>query len=292
MVPMAYPIIEINQKSPYYPEVLRHIAQPPSILYCRGNLELFKTPCLAVVGTRRITSYGRDAVDMIVPALTRHFSIVSGLALGIDAAAHKATLNAKGATIAVLASSVEDHMIGPRANFSLAQEILNSGGLIVSEFPKGFHASGATFPQRNRIITGLSKGVLIIEADEKSGSLVSAKHAVDQNRDVFAVPGNIFSSKSTGPHSLLKKGAKLVTSAQDILEEYDHLHLTGIANLSTQDPIENQILAILHDKGPSDTETIIRETALDASQAMAALSILELSGFIRQDASGRFIKNL
>ncbi|MBX4190369.1 DNA-processing protein DprA [Candidatus Parcubacteria bacterium] len=288
---MAYPIIEIDQQSSQYPEILKHIAQPPAKLYCRGNVDLLNTTCFAVVGTRRATPYGHEAVISIIPSLSRHFTIVSGLALGIDAAAHQATLNAHGNAIIVLGSSVEDVMIGPRTNFPLAQNILNQNGLIISEYPPKSSAHKGTFPARNRIISGLSKGVLIIEADERSGSLITARQAIDQNRDVFAVPGSIFSSKSSGPNTLLKKGAKLVTSANDILEEYDHLQLTGTANLSTQHPVENKILAILQERGPSDTELIIRETGLNASEIMAALSMMEISGLIRQNNSGQFIKN-
>ncbi len=288
---MAYPVIEITLKSKQYPKLLKHIADPPAQLYCRGNIDLLKTECFAVVGTRSLTPYGREAARSIVPGLAKHFTIVSGLALGVDAVAHRATLDCSGKTIAVLGSGID--LITPETNLQLGKDILTHGGLIISEHPSKKPAGKESFPERNRIISGISKGTLVIEADEKSGSLITARLAGEQNRDVFAVPGNIFSSKSMGPHKLIRTGAKLVTSAQDVLEEYSFLPLGKSPNnshLSTADPVHRAILAILDEHGPLHVDSIIEHTDQDAAQVMAALSLMEIQGHIKQMAGGIFRK--
>ncbi|HZZ99608.1 MAG TPA: DNA-processing protein DprA [Candidatus Paceibacterota bacterium] len=283
-----YPIIEIAKKDRRYPERLRQIADAPKSLYCRGNLDLLESECFAVVGTRMITSYGKEVVRQMVPRLAKHFTVVSGLAIGIDAAAHRATLEAQGKTIAVLGSGINDEMIGPPSNKRLAAEILESKGLILSEYPADFHADKSTFPQRNRIISGLSRGVLVVEADRKSGSLITAKCALEQNRDVFAVPGGIFSPKSSGANELIQSGAKLVLAVEDIIKDYSMLDLKPA--MSTTDPTEQAILAILGDNGPSAIDAIIEKTSLDASAVLAALGSMEIDGSIKRLADGTYRK--
>ena len=286
-------ILSITKADPRYPQRLAQIHSAPEVLYCRGNIELLQSTCFAVVGTRKVTPYGREAAELIIPPIARNgFTIVSGLALGIDAIAHQATLNAGGKTIAVLGSGVNDECIGPKTNFELAMDILKSDGLIISEYPNGFPANDKTFPQRNRIISGLSRGVLIVEADAKSGSLITAACAIDQNRDVFAVPGPIFSPRSAGTNQLIQKGAKLVRTAQDILEEYhpqERLLLDQKQNLSTQNPVQEKILAILSSNGSAHADALIEETQSTSEDVIAALSILEVYGTIKQAHDGTYI---
>jgi len=288
------PIETISRNDERYPELLRHIHAPPEQLYCRGNLKLLDSECFAVVGTRTVTPYGRDVTTQLVAGLARGgFTIVSGLALGIDAIAHESTLEHDGATIAVLGSGVDDNSIYPRNNFPLAQEILAKDGLIVSEYPLGTHATDFTFPERNRIISGLSVGVLVVEANAKSGALITARHALEQNRDVFAVPGSILSPRSAGPNRLIQRGAKAVCSAQDILDEYGHLPLPAPEHrqVSTSDPAEQKILAILGSRGPSFIDVIIRESGMEASRIIATLSRLELKGYIAELTNGHYRLN-
>lgn len=282
-------VIEIQLKSKDYPKLLRHITDPPAVLYCRGNVSLLKTECFAVVGTRSMTPYGREATQQIVPGLARHFTIVSGLALGIDAVAHRATLDCGGKTIAVLGSGI--NLITPETNLRLGQDILKNDGLIISEHPGKKPAYKDSFPERNRIISGLSKGVLVVEADEKSGSLITARLAGEQNRDVFAVPGNIFSSKSMGPHKLIRTGAKLVASSHDILDDYSKLPLAKSSHLSTIDPTHAMILAILETHGPLNIDSIIEYADLGASRVIGALAIMEIQGHVKQMAGGIFRKS-
>lgn len=285
---MDYPVIKIERTTKTYSKLLKHIPDPPEVLYCRGNIKLLNTECFAVVGTRSMTPYGREVTQQIVPGLARHFTIVSGLALGVDAVAHRATLDCGGKTIAILGSGI--NWITPETNLRLGQDILKNDGLIISEHPGKKPAGKESFPERNRIISGLSKGVLVIEADEKSGSLITARLAGEQDRDVFAVPGNIFSSKSMGPHKLIRTGAKLVASANDILDDYSKLPLAKSARLSTIDPIHATILAVLEAQGPLNIDNIIGYTKLGASEIMGALALMEIQGHIKQMAGGIFRK--
>ena len=289
---MTVKIHEITIKDTEYPEILKQIPDPPTKLYCRGNMGLMSTFCFGVVGTRKLTAYGKEAAQKIVSTLVKaNYTIVSGLAMGIDSVAHETTLKNNGRTIAVLGTGVKDGEIYPNTNLKLAREILKSDGLIISEYT-GSEGYKSNFPQRNRIISGLSKGVLIVEADEKSGSLITARLAAEQNRDVFAVPGNIFSSKSLGPHSLIKKGAKMVTSAQDIIEEYESnptLFNNLKAGISTKDPLEESILAIL-DKGFVFIDEIIKSVEADTSQVLVKLSMMEIRGEIKNIGNGKYMK--
>jgi len=280
---MQYPVTEITKNSREYPERLRQISDSPKKLFCRGNLDLFSTECFAVVGTRMITAYGKEAVQKLVPPLARQFTIVSGLALGIDAAAHKATLDAGGKTISVLGGPVESP--SPRTNYTLANEILSRGGLIISEYPVDTTIYPVNFAVRDRIISGLSRGVLIIEADEKSGSLITAQCALEQNRDVFAIPGNIFSPKSSGTNKLIQNGAKLVSSVTDIIQDYSMLDLKPV---STENPTERSILAILKTNGPQSMDAIITSTGVDAANIMTSLSMMEIKSMVRKTATGEY----
>ncbi|HVZ11016.1 MAG TPA: DNA-processing protein DprA [Candidatus Paceibacterota bacterium] len=283
-----HPIRKITLESPEYPELLRQIADPPRQLYCRGDLALLNQFCFAVVGTRKLTSYGQEAIRRIVPAAAGHCVIVSGLAIGADAAAHQAALDAGGRAIAVLGGPVSDP--SPKTNAALARRILESGGLLVSEYGDGDRVFASNFAVRDRIISGISRGVLVIEAAEGSGSLVTAQSALDQNRDVFAVPGSIFSPLSRGTNWLIRHGAALVSNAEDILKTYDALPLDKPA-VSTANPTEQAILGILHTNGPLAADSIIEGSGQEASRVLAALSVMEIKGLVRRADDGTYQSN-
>ncbi|WP_217557569.1 DNA-processing protein DprA [Paenibacillus sp. GbtcB18] len=212
----------LTRFDPGYPRLLEETAQPPWVLYCRGRQEVLQRPALGVVGTRTPTAYGRKAARELSLALSASgFVVVSGLARGIDAEAHHGAKDGAGGTIAVL--GVPPDRIYPPEHTRLHEEIIASGGLAVSEYPLGTVPHPGLFPLRNRVIAGLSLGVIVVEAAERSGSLITADLALEESRDVFAVPGPIHSPKSRGALSLIKQGAKMVTDPRDIYEEYTHL---------------------------------------------------------------------
>lgn len=283
---------QIIKKGAYlYPNLLAEIHDPPGRLYCRGNVELLNSPCLAVVGSRKITDYGRRAVGHFVPELaSQGFTIVSGLALGVDAAAHEATLSSGGRTIAVLAGGVGDADIYPRSNYHLAKKIIRGGGLIVSECPNGTKPAKYMFPARNRIISGLSQGVLVVEADEKSGALITADFAVNEGRDVFAVPGSIFSPRSSGPNKLIRLGAKSVASPSDILIEYGVEIASRKPALSTANPDERAILEILIKKEVVGLDELANDLPNQSTSVILShLSEFELKGLIKRRSDGKYI---
>lgn len=220
---LKMPIKELTLDNPLYPSLLKEIPDPPPKLYYRGNLKQADFP-IAIVGSRKMTDYGKRCVEKIVSELPKKsFCIISGLAYGVDAHAHSCALNSNIRTIAVLGSSLDDLAIYPHMHKALANAILKNGGALISEIPVGAPALPRNFSLRNRIISGLSKAVVIVEAQIKSGALITANYALNQNRDVFAVPGSIFSSYCAGTNSLIKRGAKPVLSALDILEEFPEL---------------------------------------------------------------------
>lgn len=213
-------IEEISIESQDYPEQLKEIYGPPLKLYVLGNKQVLKEKSIAIVGARKATEYGKNVAMKISRQLSeKGINIISGLAVGIDSFAHLGTLqeNCLGKTIAVLGSGLDT--IYPKENIELARQIIKAGGCLVSEYQVGTSASKLNFPQRNRIISGLSKGVLVVEAGEKSGSLITAEFALEQGREVFAIPGNINKENSKGTNNLIKQGAKLITSCEEILEE-------------------------------------------------------------------------
>ncbi|MFE5319614.1 DNA-processing protein DprA [Paenibacillus sp. NPDC056579] len=237
-----------------YPSLLKQTAEPPWVMYYRGRPELMSRLCIGVVGTRTPTAYGRNVAEQLSKSLSAaHACIVSGLARGIDSAAHIGALCEAGSTIAVLGCSIDQ--VYPPENKSLYQQI-SSQGLILSEYPLHTKSHPGLFPQRNRIIAGLSAGIVVIEAALKSGSLITADQALEESRDVYAVPGPIHSIKSQGALSLIKQGAKLVTCAEDILEEYPHwISLDRLTHIKTEtvklpplSPDEQMIVDLLGDQ--------------------------------------------
>lgn len=258
-----------------YPKLLKEISSPPIILFVRGNLEA-KENTLAIVGTRRPTNYGIDVALNIAEKLARAgVVIVSGLAIGIDALAHRGALNLGQRTIAVLGSGIDNNSIYPSSNRSLALKILENNGAVVSEYPPGFPIFKGNFPERNRIISGLSHGVIIVEAKIKSGALITANFALGQNREVFAVPGDIKRKESEGPNNLIKLGAKAVTSHVDVLEEFGIESSNDFVIAST--PEEAKILEAL-ENGPLHVDAIAQKAQLTIQETSSTLSLMEIKG--------------
>lgn len=263
-----------------YPENLRHIADAPPLLYVRGTLLPSDLLALSIVGTRRATRYGIDVANRMAYWLaSQGVTIVSGMALGVDTAAHRGALQAKGRTIAILGSGID--IVYPKENALLAQDVAKNGALI-SEFPLGTPPSGKNFPRRNRIISGLSLGILIAEAPKNSGAIITAETALEQGRDVFAIPANIFNEMGAGCNRLIQEGAKLVMRASDILDElnvtYDnHVTKEKTETIAPAGDIEHQILSLL-DSEPLHIDEIVRKTGLETSKVASTLAILELKG--------------
>ncbi len=274
-----------------YPQLLKEIPSAPFILYKKGNLDLNSAPLISVVGSRKFTSYGKQATDSLVHDLVQTgLIIVSGLALGIDGIAHQAALANGGKTIAILGNSLDEKNIYPRAHINLAREIAESGALL-SDYPIEMPASEFTFPARNRLIAGLSLGTLIIEAGEKSGSLITAHLALEFNREVFTVPGSIFSAQSVGANQLLKKGAKLVMGVKDILEELNLAEKNGIKNVPVKIPSnkEEEILLKILSSDPIHIDNLARISKLGTASLSAALSLMEIKGWIKDIGGQNYI---
>lgn len=272
-----------------YPARLAEIASPPPLLYIRGNPAVLSEPGLAVVGTRKISNYGKEAVEAIIPELANiGLNIISGMALGIDAAALENCIANGGTAIGVLASSLDDKSITPKSNFNLSRKIIQNGCL-VSELPPGMVTYKANFPQRNRIVSGLAIGTLVIEAARGSGSLITANFALEQNREVFAVPGSIFSQNSGGTNSLIMRGAKCVTTAQDIIKEFGWDINIKPKQIALDNPLHQLILGYLG-RSSLSAEDIIKQTRRGAGEIMAALTEMELSGVLKQPSPGLYAK--
>lgn len=274
-----------------YPASLKEIYSPPAVLYMRGHLPRKKNRiCLGIVGTRKLSNYGRQVTPPITADLSRMgLTIVSGLAKGIDTLTHQAAIEAGGETIAVLGASVEREKIYPPANRRLAEEITEHGTL-VSEFPLGTGPDARHFPLRNRIISGLSLGVLVIEAPEKSGALITARDALEQNREVFAVPGHILSCNSLGPHNLIKMGAKLVTKASDIAEELN-LDTKFSSNTITAKPANREEALILNELSgqPTHIDKIIIQTKLPTPIVNSTLTLMEIKGKVNNVGNNCYV---
>jgi DNA processing protein len=265
-----------------YPPYLVEIADPPPVLYLRGELQTRDQWAVAVVGTRRMTAYGKHVTSQLAGDLARSgVTIVSGLARGIDAVAHQAALDVGGRTIAVLGSGIRN--IYPPEHRRLADQIAASGA-ILSGFPPGTPPEAGNFPRRNRIISGLSLGALVVEAGTRSGALITANYALEQGRDVFAVPGPINARSSLGTNRLIQQGAKLVLSAADILEELnmtmvDEQVATQLALPATHE--EAQLLQLLSGH-PQHVDELSRSAGLPVSQVSSALTMMQLKGMVRQ----------
>jgi len=274
-----------------YPALLNESFDKPPVLYVRGTIKEEDNLAVAIVGTRRMTAYGRQATEGIAADLVRSgVTVVSGLARGVDAVAHQVALRTGGRTIAVQACGVD--IIYPAAHDYLAHQIIDQGALI-SEMPLGTRPQKDLFPRRNRIIAGLSLGVIVTEAPLRSGALLTAKLATDDNRDVFAVPGSIFSLTSAGTNALIQEGARLVQSAEDVLSE---LNLTAVSQQQAElavavpaGPAESALLGCLSAE-PTHIDDVTRRSRLTASEVSGGLALLELKGIVRQVGGMQYVR--
>lgn len=268
-----------------FPRRLREITDPPEKLYLQGTLPPEEHKWLCVVGSRRYTNYGKEACEKLIEGLRGYpMVIVSGLALGIDALAHRVALSVKLLCVAVPGSGLSREVLYPSTNRRLADEILKAGGALLSEFEPDFSATAWSFPQRNRIMAGLSDAVLVIEAEQRSGTLITARLATEYNRDVLTVPGSIFSATSAGPHMLIRLGATPITSPHDLLPALGFDTTSNLKletkNFSDCSPEELRVLELL--KEPLARDDLMEKLALPVSRANALLSLLELKGHIKE----------
>jgi len=281
-----------------YPKQLRTIPDPPPILYVKGTLLPSDTFSIAVIGTRRFTRYGERQAERLTSALVQNgFAIISGLALGIDGVAHRAALSAGGRTVAVLGSGL--HQIYPPEHKPLAQRIIDSGGCVMSEYPPSHPSAKWTFPQRNRIVSGLSLGVLVVEAPLRSGAMISARLAGEQGRDIFAVPGSIESLASGGCNQLIRDGAYLTESVDDILSVLGPMRQSVLLpdmempvhhpNEVSLNDVEHRVLRHI---GRTETTlgAVIAASGLESQQVLAALAVLEQKRIIRQISPVMFVR--
>lgn len=277
-------IVAVAEDDPRYPPLLAEIPDAPPLLFVRGDSAPLADPlALAVVGTRRMSCYGRAAVRLLVaPAVDAGLVVVSGLAFGVDASAHQLAVDRRRPTVAVLASGVDRASVGPRANARLAEEIIERGGCLVSEYPPGAPASPRTFPQRNRLIAGLASVTLVVEAAEKSGSLITARYALEFGRDVLAVPGPITADTSAGPNRLLAGGAKPALAPNDLLEEYA-VSLPAAAPPSEPEDEEGKTVLAALRAGHACPDFIAEETGLPIRAVLMALAELEAAGLAQAE---------
>lgn len=282
----------VTFKDANYPKLLLEIPKFPPLLYLRGTLPSSEELCIAVVGTRKITTYGRTVTpDLVMPLVEAGATIVSGMAFGVDSLAHSQAVSKNRRTVAVLGGGLDDKSLYPKHHQLLAQEILETGGALLSEYPPGTPNFKQNFVARNRIISGLCVATLVIECDLKSGSLITAKYALEQNRSVFAVPGPIYAEMSKGPNNLIKMGAKPVTEADDILEDLNLKTLPEQKSVKAafgDTPAESAILKLLT-KEPIDINTIIKASGLKASEATSALTFLEMKGQVRNLGGQQYV---
>lgn len=277
-----------------FPSLLREIARPPLVLFLKGNLESINDAQFAIVGSRNPTTSGRQIAHQFAARIAAlGLSVTSGLAMGIDACAHNGALDSDGTTLAVLGSGID--IIYPKRNKKLYSSIVESNGLLISEFVPGTPAIASNFPRRNRIVSGLSLGTVVVEAALKSGSLITARTALEQNRDVFAVPGNVLNPNAAGTNYLIQQGAKLVTKIEDILDEYQHLICTPL-NTTENSVKKSRISCLATDKlldsvddDVTAIDVIAERNNLPVHAVMAALLEYELRGLVAS-VPGGYIK--
>lgn len=279
------------ESSSLYPPLLKEIFDWPPVLYYKGNPAFLSEKCFAIVGTRECSQYGLEATRALTKALLPYFVITSGLASGVDTAAHFTALDEGYPTIAVVGTGLD--LIFPPENRGLFERIARDG-IVISEYPPGVYTAAHRFPQRNRIISGLCQGVLVTEAPEKSGALITARTAMEQGREVFAIPGSIFSKKSDGPHRLIQDGVKLVTNVEDILNEYQVLiKVTASPRTSARASLlqeklkdlsaeETKLITLLSNSALS-TDELIEKSELTVHQTLQSLSYLEMKDILREE---------
>ena len=283
---VATEIIEIAKNDSRYPTILREIPDAPEKIFVRGNWDrMFKSiqeiEAIGVVGSRKATPYGIAVTKQLIGQIASNAIVISGLAYGIDALAHETTIKSGGLTIAVLGSGLDDKSIYPAKNLNLAHQIIMKGGVLISEYAALTPPLPHHFPLRNRIIAGLCSKLLVIEAGEKSGALITAKLALDYNREVLAIPGPIGSEMSKGPNKLIQEGAILVLRASDIVA----INTSQQAQNLTED--EQKIYKALV-SNPQHLDNIVRETELPTAQVLSSLTMLEMKGVVINTGSGTF----
>lgn len=298
----------ISLSDPEYPSRLKEIYDPPVILFVKGGVPVLAQPGIAMVGTRHPTPYGSGMAERLSTDLaSRGLVIISGLARGIDTASHRGAVAAKGKTVAVLGTGID--VMYPRENTRLTEQIVALGGALITEFPVGTPPTPQNFPIRNRIISGMSAGVLVVEAAEYSGTRITSRLALEQNRDVYAVPGNVTNKGSWGPNTLIKQGAKLVATWEDVWEELPTDVQVALGAMEPNESAEPETASLFPDEARSPHETRILkllkadesthidqlvellEEELSASEIFAALFELELNGKIRQLPGKNFVKS-
>lgn len=275
-----------------FPKNLREISGAPLALFVKGEEKNIYRKQLAIIGTRRPTIYGKQTTEKLTNQIAQAgLTITSGMAIGIDSLAHKFAIENNQPTIAVLGNGLSNKILSQSFTYKLSQEIISSGGTLVSEYPPNFRATKFTFPARNRIISGLSLGVLVIEAGEKSGSLITARYALEQNREIFAVPGNIFSSQSIGTNWLIKEGAVPVTDANDILSVFGfsvEINSRTKSTIKFENPEEETIYKTINHE-PMPIDKIAKIAKIDSKKLSSKLSLMELKGLIK-NIGGGFIR--
>jgi DNA processing protein len=292
----------VTWDEPLYPQLLREIYDPPPLLYVKGNAELLNRHAIGIVGTRRPTPYGNQMAERLSRDLAlRGLVIVSGLARGIDATTHKGALGApQGATVGVLGCGID--VIYPKENRKIFAEI-EQRGAIISEFPMGTHPAPQNFPIRNRIIAGMARGVVVVEGQQYSGSLITARLAMESGREVFAVPGNATQPASFGPNQLIKQGAKLVTSWEDVIEELPTPIRAELVPVETTDgtqraslveeslaPAEKTLYALLQTDTSKHVDELVEQSKMNSSEVLSALFELEMKGLVQQLPGKQFLK--
>jgi DNA processing protein len=298
----------ISLSDPEYPSRLKEIYDPPVILFAKGSVAVLAQPGIAMVGTRHPTPYGSGMAERLSTDLSsRGLVIISGLARGIDTASHRGAVAAKGKTVAVLGTGID--VMYPKENTRLTEQIVALGGALITEFPVGTPPTPQNFPIRNRIISGMSAGVLVVEAAEYSGTRITSRLALEQNRDVYAVPGNVTNKGSWGPNTLIKQGAKLVATWEDVWEELPTDVQVALGAMQQNESSEPETASLFPDEAKSPHETKIfrllkadesthidqlvelLEEEMSASEIFAALFELELNGKIRQLPGKNFVKS-
>jgi DNA processing protein len=284
-----YGIQVLTCKDKDYPSRLKEIYDYPPVIYIKGTLLPEDEWCLAVVGTRRASAYGRQVAEELVADLARSkITIISGLARGIDTITHKTALESGGRTLAVFASGLD--IIYPNENTNLVYNVVENG-CIISEYPLGMKPRAENFPRRNRILSGLSMGVVVIEAGETSGAMITARMALEQNREVFAVPGSILSVNSSGTHRLIQEGAKLVRDYQDILEELNLTTVTRQIEMKEILPETDTEVAILRllSTEPTNIDEVCRNSGLETAMVSGTLAMMELKGLVKQVGTMNYV---
>jgi DNA processing protein len=297
----------ISLSDPEYPARLKEIYDPPVILFVKGSVEVLAHPGIAIVGTRHPTPYGSGMAERLSTDLAaRGLVIISGLARGVDTASHRGAVAAKGKTVAVLGTGID--VMYPKENSRLAEQIVALGGALITEFPVGTSPTPQNFPIRNRIISGMSAGVLVVEAAEYSGTRITSRCALEQNRDVYAVPGNVTNKNSWGPNTLIKQGAKLVATWEDVWEELPADVQATLSAMQNESPVpetaslfpdeatsphEKKILKLLKADESTHIDQLVEllENEMSSSEIFAALFELELNGKVRQLPGKNFVKS-